>query len=56
MHLQAAVLGKGVGEFEGVELYVCVAVGEALDHGCHGIFRTAVFGSDFVDDILMMKY
>ena len=39
MEFRSAVLGQGIGEFEGVDLDVGVSVGEAADERCDGLLR-----------------
>ncbi len=51
MQLRPAVLGESVGEFEGVELDVGVAVGEALDQGGDCLLRTGGGGGYLVADV-----
>jgi hypothetical protein len=48
VHLEPAVLAEGVGEFQRVQLHICVAVRQPLDHGGHGLLCACLCRADLV--------
>jgi hypothetical protein len=54
VHLVAAVLAESVGELQRVQLHVCIAVRQSLDHGSNSIFGACVGRAYFVAYILRL--